>query len=351
MGILTADLSIPLRDFTLDLAIEAAAGTPVAIVGPSGSGKSTVLRAIAGLVRPASGTVQLGSHIVFDAARRIDVSPDKRNVGLVFQDYALFPHLTVRQNVAYSRRLRAAAIDEVLASLAITHLADERPLRLSGGERQRVALARALACNPAALLLDEPTAALDVATRSHVIGTLAATLRRVSAPSLVVTHSFEEAAMLAGQLVVIEHGAIVQSGTPHAVRAAPATPFVARLTGMNVLPGRVVCSNDSTLATVELRDGQHVRSTMLLDGHGDVAALIAPAHITLDTQPPHGSTLNVISGSISSLVTLDNIVRVQVGELAVELTTHSSARLQLHVGMHVFASFKATNTRIIATDA
>ena len=198
MDALTVELSHPLRTFALDLTLETRRET-LALVGPSGAGKSSVLRAVAGLLRPAAGRVALGPRAWFDAARGIDLPPERRSVGLVFQDYALFPHLDVRRNVAFGG---AGRVEELLERFRISHLARARPATLSGGERQRVALARALAREPRVLLLDEPLAALDAQTKATVRAELGELLREVRLPTIVVTRDFEAAAALADRIGV-----------------------------------------------------------------------------------------------------------------------------------------------------
>jgi molybdate transport system ATP-binding protein len=179
-------LDHPLRSFSLSLAVELGRET-LALVGPSGAGKSSVLRAIAGLLRPERGRIALGARPWLDTEEQIDLPPERRSVGLVFQEYALFPHLDVRRNVAFGGRGR---VDELLERFRISHLARARPADLSGGERQRVALARALARDPAVLLLDEPLSALDAHTRGVVRGELAELLAELRLPTLLVTHDF-----------------------------------------------------------------------------------------------------------------------------------------------------------------
>ena len=209
LAALAAEFTLPLRSFRLELALEVE-GT-VALVGPSGAGKTSVLRAVAGLVRPASGRIALDDDVWFDAEANIFLKPDERRVGLVFQEYALFPHMTVRQNVAYGGRDR---VDEYLERFRISHLAKARPTELSGGERQRVALARALARDPGVLLLDEPLSALDAHTKVAVRGELQELLHEFGLPTLLVTHDYEDAAALADQVGVIVDGVLRQFATP-----------------------------------------------------------------------------------------------------------------------------------------
>ena len=232
MATLSADFTLPLRAFELELALEVD-GT-VALVGPSGAGKTSVLRAIAGLVRPRLGRIGLGDDVWFDAERRLFRRPDERRVGLVFQEYALFPHLTVRQNVAYGAKERA---DEYLERFRISHLAAAYPEALSGGERQRVALARALARAPGVILLDEPLSALDAHTKGTVRAELQELLRELALPTILVTHDFEDAAALADQVGVIVDGRLRQFATPADLVDRPTDAYVASFTGANLLRG------------------------------------------------------------------------------------------------------------------
>jgi molybdate transport system ATP-binding protein len=200
---LAVDIAVPLRSFDLRVELEVG-GETLAVVGPSGAGKTTLLRAIAGLSRPTEGVIRLGREVWFDD--RTDLPPEQRSVGLVFQDYALFPHLTVEQNVAYGGAERVPAL---LESFGIAHLAAVRPENLSGGERQRVALARALARGPRVLLLDEPLAALDTNTRGRVRTELAELLREIRLPTLLVTHDEEDAAALADRTATLHDGKLL----------------------------------------------------------------------------------------------------------------------------------------------
>ncbi len=320
-------LTVPLRSFELEVSL--AVGSTVALVGPSGAGKSTVLNAIAGLVRPSAGAIRCGKETWFDADAGVFLLPERRSVGLVFQDYALFPHLTVRGNVEYARR---HAADEYLERFAIAHLADARPTALSGGERQRVALARALARDPAILLLDEPLAALDAHTRVEVRTELQQLLAGLEIPTLLVTHDFEDAAALATQVGVIVEGRLRQQGSPADLVARPADPFVASFTGANVLPAR-------------LGDGTVIRAAEEREG---ATFAVYPWDITVSTHPPDDSALNVVAGSITAITELGNRARVTIGPVSAEITVESLRRLGLATGSVAYASFKATGTRVVA---
>ena len=341
MDALRLDVFLPLRGFAVDLSLRAGRET-IALVGPSGAGKTTVLRAVAGLLRPGHGRISLNGATWYDDAQGIDEPPESRSVGYVFQDYALFPHLNVRSNVAFGG---SARVDELLDRLRIGHLARARPGALSGGERQRVALARALARDPELLLLDEPLAALDAHTRAGVRVELQQLLRELDRPALMVTHDFEDAAALADRVGVILEGRLLQVGTPAELVADPAHPFVASLTGGNLLPGRAQPGADG-LTDVVLDDGTLVRSTDTATGR--VGVVVHPWEITVAREAAPGSALNRLRAPVSALVPVGNRVRVRVGPLTAEITATSAAQLLLAPGDVVVASFKATGSRLTA---
>jgi molybdate transport system ATP-binding protein len=336
---LSAELALPLRSFELELALEV--DRTVALVGPSGAGKSSLLRAIAGLARPRSGRIALGSDVWFDSAERIFRKPDERRVGLLFQDYALFPHLSVRKNVEYAGRQRA---DAYLERFRIRQLADARPGELSGGERQRVALARALARDPAVLLLDEPLSALDAHTKAGVRAELQQLLRELSLPTLLVTHDFEDAAALADRVGVIVDGQLRQLASPQELVSRPRDAFVASFTGANLLHGRARLLGDS-LTEIRLETGETVYSTDLADGA--VGVVIYPWDVSIARVHHQDSAMNTIRGKIGSLVEIGNRVRVAVGPVTAEVTAASVDRLALARGGPAFATFKATATRLV----
>jgi molybdate transport system ATP-binding protein len=337
MDPLRFSLDVPLREF--DLRVELAVGREVvALVGPSGAGKSTLLRAIAGL-QPARGAISVDGTAWLDSTRGVELPAEERSVGLVFQDYALFPHLTVRKNIEFGRKGHGGLLER----FGLTALADAKPRELSGGERQRVALARALAPDPAVLLLDEPLSALDAHTRGEVRGELQQLLRKANRPTLVVTHDFEDAATLATRVGVIVEGRLRQLGSPAELVASPADPFVASLTGANVLRGRARAANGLTELT--LQTGELIRSTDAADG--EAVAVVYPWEVTVSQAPPDDSAQNHIAGVVASLVPVGNRVRVRVGPVTAEITADSSERLGLTVGERAVASFKATGTRLL----
>ncbi len=344
MATLSADFTLPLRAFELELALEVD-GT-VALVGPSGAGKTSVLRAIAGLVRPRRGRIALGDDVWLDTERRLFRRPDERRVGLVFQEYALFPHLTVRQNVAYAGKERA---DEYLERFRISHLAAAYPGALSGGERQRVALARSLARAPGVILLDEPLSALDAHTKGTVRAELQELLRELALPTILVTHDFEDAAALADQVGVIVDGRLRQFATPADLVDRPKDAYVASFTGANLLRGSARRIDDD-LTLVQLETGELVYSTEW--GEGEVGVVVYPWEISIGRLHEQrlartGSALNLIEGEIRSVVEIGNRVRVRVGPITAEVTASSADRLELSRGGTAFATFKATGTRLV----
>jgi molybdate transport system ATP-binding protein len=263
-------------------------------------------------------------------------------VGLVFQDYALFPHLDVRGNVEFAG---ARSADPYLERFGIAHLAKAHPPELSGGERQRVALARALARDPQVLLLDEPLSALDAHTRATVRAELHDLLAELDIPVLLVTHDFEDAAALTHRVGVIVQGTLRQTGSPADLVAAPADPFVASFTGANVLEGTASSSRNGS-TRVRLDDGTVVVTANA--AHGRVALAVYPWEITLSAAPPDDSALNVLHAEVRSVAELGNRVRVAVGPVSAEITAESRRRLALEPGRRVYASFKATGTRVVS---
>ena len=209
-------------------------GSITILFGPSGAGKTTVLRCIAGLERIDTGRIE------FEGSDWTRVPPQQRPVGYLFQDYALFPHLRVRQNIGYSIKHSPAAIEQIASTLQVHDLLDRWPGELSGGQQQRVALARAIARKPRLLLLDEPLSALDAATREHVRSELAQILRKLGIPAIVVTHDWVDALILGDQMVVMSGGRVLQTGSPQEVFTRPQHTEVASAAGVEtVVPGRI----------------------------------------------------------------------------------------------------------------
>ena len=285
----------------------------------------------AGLLRPAQGLVEADGETWLDTERGIDIPPERRRCGYVFQDYALFPHLSAWQNVAYplrgvSRRERRARAQELLERFGLGEHAEARPQTLSGGERQRVALARMLARSPGVLLLDEPLSALDARTRASASRELAAVLNDVRVPALLVTHDFAEAAQLGDRVGVIDAGRIVQEGTPTELAAAPRSAFVADFTGAVVLSGTARSGHDG-LTLVDLDGGGEIASTD--EGRGRVAASVFPWEIAIEpvADERHGSAQNRVLAEVLTVTAVGNRVRLGLAgpqPLAAEITLASA---------------------------
>ena len=339
MAELAAQFTLPLRAFELELALRAE--RTVALVGPSGAGKSSVLRAIAGLARPASGRIALGEDVWFDAGDAVFLTPDRRSVGLVFQEYALFPHMSVRRNVAYGG---AARVDEYLERFRISHLADADPDELSGGERQRVALARALARDPGVLLLDEPLSSLDASTKTAVRVELQELLHEFALPTILVTHDYDDAAALADEVGVLVDGKLRQLAAPQELVSNPADTFVASFTGANLLHGVAEPQSDE-LTLVRLESGELIYSADYASG--EVGVVVYPWEITVGRVRHADSALNVIHGDIRSVIHVGSRVRVRVGPITAEVTAASAEKLELARGGQAVAAFKATGTRLL----
>jgi molybdate transport system ATP-binding protein len=347
------DLEHSLRALELRVELGVARGETVALAGPSGAGKTTILRLIAGLARPERGRVLCGGETWLDTESGISRAPEQRNCGYLFQEYALFPHLSVLENVVYGmsavpRRVRSERARELLARFGIEALADARPAALSGGERQRVALARALARRPQVLLLDEPLSALDTRTRAGAARELAALLAEAEVPALLVTHDFEEAALLADRVAVMDRGRIVQSGPAAELAASPRSAFVADFTGAAVLQGEAERSA-AGLTIVALDGGGTVASTDTAEGR--VAASVFPWEVALEPAGSElrGSARNRLKADVVSVTRIGNRVRVGLATpqpLAAEVTEAAVSDLALEPGRVVTATWKATATRL-----
>jgi molybdate transport system ATP-binding protein len=351
--VLRVEASTRLGTFALDVALEVPAGTCLALAGPSGAGKTSVLRVVSGLVRPDRGVVRCGEELWLDTARGIDVAPERRRCGYVFQEYALFAHLRAWQNVAYplrglDRAARRARAQELLERFGIGHLADRRPRGLSGGERQRVAVARALARSPAALLLDEPLSALDPRLRAHAGRELAAVLAEAGVPALLVTHDFTEAALLGDRVGVIDGGRVIQEGTAAELAAAPASAFVADFTGAVVLTGTARAVDG--LTCVELDGGGTVFSTE--PGAGPVAVSVYPWEIAVAPAGSEraGSAQNHLPVQVVSVTAVGTRVRAGLAApqpLVAELSDASVHELGIVPGASAVATWKASATRLL----
>ena len=338
-------------DFMLDAHVACAPGETVVLLGPNGAGKTTVLRAIAGLQPITAGRITIDGASVDDPDEGVFVPPERRRVGVVFQDYVLFPHMTVEQNVAFGIPRTPPAppsartgdgVGHWLGALGIEDLADRRPSQLSGGQAQRVALARALASRPRLLLMDEPLAALDAATRMEVRGRLRHHLAEFDHGTLVVTHDPLDALILADRIVVLEAGRVTQEGPAASVAAQPRTDYLATLLGVTLIRGSaqrglITCAGGGTLV---------VSDTSMT---GDVVAIVRPQSISLHREPPEGSARNVWEATVSGVEVHGDQVRVGLTgppDLTAAVTPAAIAHLRISPGERVWASLKATEISV-----
>jgi molybdate transport system ATP-binding protein len=353
--LLRVEAQARLDGFELDIGLAVADGDCLALAGPSGAGKTTVLRIVAGLLRPERGRVVCGEEVWVDTARGAATPPEERRCGYVFQEYALFAHLSAWRNVAYALRElprdeRHGRALELLDRFGLRDRGEARPAALSGGERQRVALARALARRPRALLLDEPLSALDARTRARAGRELARVLRAAQVPVLLVTHDFEDAAMLGDRVAILDRGRIVQEGSAGELASAPRSSFVADFTGAVVLSGAARRGPDG-LTLVDLDGGGVVASVD--EGAGRVAVSVYPWEIALEpgAVERRGSAQNRIAAEVVSVTRVGNRVRVGLAAgqpLTAEVTQASAHELGLTPGTRVTASWKAAATRIVS---
>lgn len=347
---LDSRLGISHGGFDLDVHIRILPGRTAALLGPNGAGKTTVVNALAGLVPLERGRIALGGVVLDDPGREVFVPAEERNIGVVFQEYLLFPHMTALENVAFGLRSRGAsrhdadpAAQRWLDHLGIGGIAELRPRHLSGGQAQRVALARALIGDPDMLLLDEPMAALDVSTRASLRRTLATHLDAFVGPRLLITHDPLEAFLLSDDILIIEHGTITQAGTADDIRMRPQTRYVAELAGANLLRGM------ASQGEVELAG--HTLHVADRNVSGAVLATIHARAIAVHRSEPEGSPRNTWRTSIERLEHYGDRVRLQTGEpvpLAVEVTPGAVAALELEAGGAVWVSIKATEIGIQA---
>jgi molybdate transport system ATP-binding protein len=335
---------------TLDTSLDVAHGEVVVLLGPNAAGKTTLLRALAGLVPLAHGRVVLDGAVLEDSAAGIRVPTEQRPIGVVFQDYLLFPHLTALENVAFGLRSRGMSRAKArehaadwLAQVGLSEQRSARPKALSGGQAQRVALARALAADPRLLLLDEPLAAMDAGARVELRHELRRHLASYEGTCLMVTHDPIEAMTMADQLVVLEDGRVTQSGTPAHVSAHPRTRYVAELVGLNLFAGNA-CGT-----IIELGGGQHLVIADRQPCTGEVFAVVRPQSVALHRSQPEGSPRNVWPGTVQNLDIVGERIRVQIAgpvPLVAEVTPAAVTQLRLGDGGPVWASVKATEVLV-----
>ena len=347
---LNADVRAGVDGFTLDCRFRAPADSTLALLGPNGAGKTTLLRVLAGLLRMQAGRVSLGDDVLEDTQGSAWQRPERRRIGVVFQDHALFPHMSALDNVAFGLRARGVDRGEArtraqswLERTGAAAVAARRPAALSGGERQRVALARALVIEPRLLLLDEPLAAVDAASRIELRRSLREHLDAFPGPRVLVTHDPVEAAALAAEVLVLEGGRVTQSGTFADVTARPRSEWVARVAGLNLLRGRAEHGTLVTAAGARLAIASPVE--------GPVLATVHPRAISLHRERPTGSPRNVLACSVAGVDPEGDRWRIRLtGEvpLVAEVTPAAATDLQLAAGGPVFAGVKATEIDVYA---
>jgi molybdate transport system ATP-binding protein len=346
---LQARVELTLGQLHLDVDIAVATGELVVLLGPNGAGKTTLLRALAGLVPlEGGGRVLLDEIVLDDTEAGVRVPTERRPVGFVFQDYLLFPHLSALENVAFGLRARGVPRAEArrraaawLQRVGLGDHARSRPAALSGGQAQRVALARAMVADPRLLLLDEPLAALDAATRSQVRRDLRRHLASFDGTRLLVTHDPLEAMTMADRLVVLESGHVTQTGTAAEVSAQPRSRYVAELVGVNLFRGHAAGN------TVKLAGGGGL---VVADDHrGEVFAAVHPRAVALHRRAPEGTPRNVWPGTAEALEVVGDRVRVRVAgqvPIVAEVTPAAASELHLADGGPVWAAVKATEVSV-----
>ena len=340
------------NDFVVDLAFNISAGFTI-LFGASGAGKTTLLNCIAGLETPDDGAISIAGPVLFDRQQRINLPPQKRNIGYVFQDLALFPHLTAEDNIAYgvsnvNREDRRKRITAVLEAFRISHLASRKPGEISGGERQRVALARGLVTDPCLLLLDEPLSALDAVTKANILDDLRAWNLTHRVPILYVTHNHDEVFALGERVLVMENGRIVADGTPHEVMRAPRQETVAQLAGFeNIFDAEVLSAHEGRgTMTCRIAGSEMVLETPLVRAEigSRLRIGIRAGDILVATMKPQAlSARNIIPGRVISLDQRDVIVTARVNcgvDMKVHLTLAARDSLALRAQSEVWLIVK-----------
>jgi molybdate transport system ATP-binding protein len=354
-----------LATFSLDVRLTLRGGITI-LFGASGAGKTTLLDCIAGLKTPEAGYIRIGDRTAFDSERRINLPASERHIGYVFQDLALFPHLSVESNVGYGitdapSQERRQRVNRVLELLGIADLRKRRPPQLSGGERQRVALARALVTEPSILVLDEPLAALDLPIRMKIAEDLRRSVQNLPIPVLYVTHNRDEVFMLGEQLLVLENGKLIAQGTPHQILSAPRGETIAQLAGFeNIFDAQVTSIHEDRgtmtcrVGSERFQDAQVELETPLVRGEvgSKLRVGVSAGDILLATSAPVGlSARNILPGRVLALSQRDaiSIAHVDCGvELSVHLTLGARDSLALAPGKQVWVIVKTHSCHLLA---
>jgi molybdate transport system ATP-binding protein len=347
-----AAVRVTIDAFTLSADVHVDDGEMLAVLGPNAAGKTTLLRALAGLLPLDEGRICIGETVVDDPRAQVFVPPEQRSIGVVFQDYLLFAHLNVRDNVAFglreqgiSRTEARARADALIEVVGLSGRAAARPAELSGGQAQRVALARALATQPRLLLLDEPLAALDVQTRAATRRQMRELLDSFAGARILVTHDPLDALALADRILILEDGEVVQVGTPDEIATRPRSQYVADLVGVNLLHGRATRRGDR----IEVGD---IVLTPADDHAGDVLVIIPPTAVVLHPGRPAGSARNAWPGTVVGVehVGPRRRVRVRVSDavaIVAEVTPAAVSELGLAEGRPVWLAVKATELEVV----
>lgn len=376
---LKARLETQLETFHLDLNFTAEAGRTTVLLGESGAGKSTVLRLLAGLLHPQRGMIELDGTVYFASEQKIAIPPQERPFGYVFQDYTLFPHLTVFENVAFGLRAQGLPgkvirqrVSEALEQVRLLGFDRQRPDQLSGGQQQRAALARALVLRPKLLLLDEPLSALDVQTKREVRQELRRILQQAAITTVMVTHQYIEALLFGQQILVLDKGRVIQEGSQRDLAQHPRSAYVAELVGMNFFQGRISKCETRAICAVRLEGGEGLADEIqaTLEGEDDAPAeverpaigeetyvVVDPRSVTLYIEPPDGSARNVFYGEVVQILRasagtrdagwlrVSLLIKGLVIPLIAEITEASAERMELSEGRMVYAAFKALEAR------
>ncbi len=380
---LVAQIDLLLGSFHLDMRFSSESGKTTVLLGESGSGKSTVLRLLAGLLKPDKGHFVLDDETYVDTAQHFEIPPQERPIGYVFQEYVLFPHLSVFDNVAFGLRMQGGIsrqeilqrVGEALEQVHLVGYDDRRPRQLSGGQQQRVAIARALALKPQLLLLDESLSALDIQTRREVEQELRQILSSLQLTTVMVSHQYIDALLFGHQIIVLDNGKVIQQGSHLDLLLHPQSPYIAEMVGVNLLKGQVVSTGASLFHTISLskseRKGLEViaiseddtQHQTKLTPQQEVSVVVDPRSITLHQSIPESSARNVFRGEIIQIVPIsttysetekmmEGLMRVSMlidpslHPLTADITVSSSTQMDLSEGKEIYASFKATETRV-----